>query len=232
MKSIRTFSIALIGLLLLNSCELTELDNYNGPNATIHGGVYDQETGELVQQDIINGMAIEYIEHGYDNPHTQYIVVKNDGTFRNNIMFSGDYTIQPVRGNFVPIESVEIKVEGDKIQNFNVQPYIRIRNVVIQKQDNKVVATFNLAQTVTNNVNTIGLFAHAEMNVGEPLNLVAAKININAVSNDVFQYRLEINLEANSSTLKSGKEYYFRVGALIDAPEAKYNYAPALKIAI
>lgn len=232
MKSIRTFSIAIISLFLLNSCELSELDNYDGPNATIHGGIYDLETGELVQQDVINGMQIEYVEHGFDNAQTQYMVVMNDGTYRNNLMFAAEYTIRPVRGNFVPVESKEIKVEGDIIQNFEVQPYIRVQNALIEKQENKVVATFNLDQTVTNNVNTIGLFAHEEMNVGEPLNLVSSKIDINAVSNDVFEYRLEINLEANSSSLESGKDYYFRVGALIDAPEAKYNYAPAVKITI
>lgn len=231
MKSIRTLSIAIISLFLLNSCDLSELDNYDGPNATIHGGIYDQETGELIQQDLIKGMQIEYIEHGYDNPQTQYMVVRNDGTFRNNLMFSGEYTIQPVRGNFVPIDSKEIQVEGDKVQNFEVQPYIRVKNVVIEKQDNKVVATFNLDQTVTNNVSKIGLFAHEEVNVGEPLNLVSTKTNINAVTNDVSQYRLEVNLEATRK-LKPGKDYYFRVGALIDAPEAKYNYAPAVRISL
>lgn len=232
MKSIRILSIAISALFLLNSCELSDLDNYDGPDATISGGIYDDETGELVQQDIINGMQIEYIEEGFKNPQTQYMVVKNDGTYKNNLMFSGEYTIRPVRGNFVPVESQEIRIEGKKVQNFNVQPYIRVRNAVIEKQGSKVVATFNLDQTVTNNVKTIGLFAHEEINVGDPLNILASKINLNVVTNDVYEYRLEINLDANTDKFKSGKEYYFRIGALIDAPEAKYNYAPAVRITI
>lgn len=218
--------------LVLGSCELDQLDNYDGPNATISGGIYDYQTGELVEQDIINGMQIEYVEHGFDNPQTQYMVVKNDGTYRNNLMFSGTYTIQPVRGNFVPVEAQEIEVSGDTRHDFEVQPYIRVRNVEIQKEENKIVATFNLEQTVTNPVRRIGLFAHEQVNVGEPLNLVSSVVNVNAVTNDVTRYRLEINLDAHSSQLQNGKEYYFRVGALIDAPEAKYNYAPAVRIAI
>lgn len=230
MKSIKTFSIALASLFLLGGCELNDLDNYEGPNAAINGAIYDKETGELVQQDIINGMQIEYIEHGFENPQTQYIVVKNDGTYRNNLMFAGDYTIRPVRGNFVPVEAEEIVVKGNTVKNFEVQPYIRVRNTKIEKQENKIVATFNLDQTVTNNVSRIGLFAHQEPNVGAPLNTVSSVVNLNEVTNDVTLYRLEINLEAHAGTLKAGNKYYFRVGALVDAPEAKYNYAPPVQI--
>ncbi|MCP2043579.1 DUF3823 domain-containing protein [Pontibacter sp. HSC-36F09] len=230
MKSIKTLSIALASLFLLGGCELNELDNYEGPNATINGGIYDKETGELIQQDIINGMQIEYIEHGFENPQTQYVVVKNDGTYRNNLMFAGDYTIRPVRGNFVPVEPEEIVVKGNTVKNFEVQPYIRVRNARIERQENKIVATFNLDQTVTNNVSRIGLFAHQEPNVGAPLNTVSSVVNLNEVTNDVTEYRLEINLEAHSGSLKPGNKYYFRVGALVDAPEAKYNYAPPVLI--
>ena len=44
----------------------------------------DIETGELVEQDIIDGAQIEFIEHGFENPETQYMVIKNNGTYRNN----------------------------------------------------------------------------------------------------------------------------------------------------
>jgi len=232
MKKLKTFGAALIGLFLLGSCELNELDNYDGPNATISGGIYDVDTGELLQQDIINGMQIEYVEHGFENPQIQRMIVKTDGTYRNNLMFAGTYTIQVVRGNFQPVEPEEIKVEGNTVKNFEVRPYIRIRDAVIERQDNKIVATFNLSQTVTNQVSRLGLFVHEEPNVGEPLNQLASVVNFNAVSNDVTRYSLEINLDANAAVLQSGKEYYFRVGALIDAPEAKYNYAPAVRIGI
>src|SRR5690606_17132470 len=177
-------------------------------------------------------MQIEYVEHGFENPQIQRMIVKTDGTYRNNLMFAGTYTIQVVRGNFQPVEPEEIKVEGNTVKNFEVRPYIRIRDAVIERQDNKIVATFNLSQTVTNQVSRLGLFVHEEPNVGEPLNQLASVVNFNAVSNDVTRYSLEINLDANAAVLQSGKEYYFRVGALIDAPEAKYNYAPAVRIGI
>ena len=43
---------------------------------------------------------------------------------------------------------------------------------------------------------------------------------------------LEIDLPSNITFLKPGGKYYFRVGALIDAAQAKLNYAPAVRIEI
>lgn len=59
---VKTLFIAM-SALILHSCEL---DNYDGPDATLSGRIIDKETGELVEQDIIRGTQIEFIEHGYD----------------------------------------------------------------------------------------------------------------------------------------------------------------------
>ena len=76
MKRILYLSFVSLQLALFTACGLSDIDNYEGPNATISGGLYDVETGELIQQDIIRGSQIEYIELGFKNPQTQYIVVK------------------------------------------------------------------------------------------------------------------------------------------------------------
>ncbi|WP_085537054.1 DUF3823 domain-containing protein [Massilibacteroides vaginae] len=212
------------------SCGLTDIDNYDAPNATIQGGIYDMESNELIEQDIVDGMQIEFVEQGFDNPHTQYMIVKNDGTYQNNLMFAASYTMQPVRGNFVPVEKQDITVKkGNNTVDFKVQPYIRIKNAEISKVGNKVVATFKIEQTVTNDVKQLTLFAHQEPNVGWKLHTASANQDVNTTTLGSTLYTLEIDLAANSS-LQSGKEYYFRVGALIDAPEAKYNYAPAVRL--
>ncbi len=232
MKRLKIYFSILLSAGLLSACELSDVDNYDGPNATISGGVYDKETGELVQQDIIRGAQIEYIEQGFANPENQYMVIKNDGTYANKMMFANTYSVQLVRGNFVPLEKQEVVVKGDTKLDFKVQPYIRIKNVNIVKQGNKIVATFNIQQTVSNNVIRIGLFAHAETNVGDPLNVVATRQNLNVVTSESTLYTLEINLADHPNSLKPGNAYYFRAGALIDASEAKYNYAPAIRITL
>ena len=232
MKKLIIYLAACFAIVLFNSCELAKVDNYDVPDASIYGGIYDIETGELVEQDIIRGTQIEYTENKYNNPQTQYLVVKNDGTYRNDQMFASSYTITPVRGNFVEAQKMGVEVKGETKIDFKVQPYIRIKNAKIEKVGNKIVATFNLNQTVPNTVSKIALFAHDEKNVGDPLNIVSSKMAIDSVTEETTQYTLEINLDDNSGKLKPGNEYYFRIGALINAPEAKFNYAPAVRITL
>lgn len=227
MKRIQLYAIAVSMLLGVSSCKL---DNYDAPNAALYGSILDIKTNELVEQDIINGMQIEFLEQGYESPVSQYMVIKNDGTYRNDLVFSGSYDIRPVRGNCLPVDMQRIEVKGSTKIDFKVQPYIRVQNVSIQKTGTKIVATFNLEQTVPNKVKKIGLYAHPEPVVGETIRTVAAEQQINVVSDPATVYRLEIDLPANAANLKAGKEYFFRVGALIDAAETKPNYAKAVRV--
>mgnify|MGYP000329196019 FL=1 len=158
----------MLTLFAVTSCDLLEIDNYDGPNATIEGKILDIETGELVEQDIIDGAQIEFIEHGFENPETQYMVIKNNGTYRNNVMFAGSYTMSLMRGNFVSVKDQEVVVKGNTVYDFRVQPYICIKNASIQKNGSKVVAKFRLEKTVDQEVAEVALYGHREPNVGEP----------------------------------------------------------------
>jgi hypothetical protein len=214
---------------ILSSCQL---DNYEGPTAELSGSFIDEETKELLQQDIIRGTVIKITEHGYDPVSPQYLRVKTDGTYLNRMLFANTYTVQPERGNFVAIEAQEVKIEGKTKLDFLVMPYIRVKDATIVKSGSKVIATFKLQQNVENNIKKIGLYAHPEPIVGEPIRAVATEVAVNAVVDPNQVFTLEIDLAANSSTLQAGKQYFFRVGALIDVGEAKLNYAPAVRLAI
>ena len=75
---IKDISLVLLTVIVFSSCNLLEIDNYDGPNASIEGKILDIETGELVEQDIIDGAQIEYIEHGFENQEIQYMIIKNN----------------------------------------------------------------------------------------------------------------------------------------------------------
>lgn len=225
MKTIR--SLLFILTLGLAACEK---DNYDGPDAGLSGKFIDSQTGEMVEQDIIRGTQIEIVENGYTSP--QYLVVKNDGSYANSLLFSNSYKVTPVRGNFIAVQSQEVNISGQTTLDFTVTPYIRLKDVSITKSGTKVIATFKLQQTTANNVRKIGLYAHSDSRVGEPMRLFATERDINAVTAPTTVYTLEIDLAANSSILKPGNSYYFRVGALIDVGEAKLNYVKAVKIDI
>ena len=59
MKKILT-TVAFIMPFALLSCSL---DNFDAPDAAISGGFYDDVTGELILQDIVNGTKIKYEEY-------------------------------------------------------------------------------------------------------------------------------------------------------------------------
>jgi len=228
MKKIKVI-IALCFAVVVSACEV---DNYPGPNAGLSGKFIDSDTEELIQQDINSGSVVEIREHGYDPVTPQYLRVKNDGTYSNTLLFANTYTIQPVRGNFIAVAPQDLEIKGQTTLDFRVIPYIRIKDASIVKNGTKIIATFRVEQNVTNNVRKIGLYAHADPHVGEPLRLVAAENNINSVTDPNQVYTLEIDLPSNSTQLVPGRDYFFRVGALIDVSEAKLNYASAARIGI
>ncbi|WP_214225428.1 DUF3823 domain-containing protein [Pedobacter sp. B4-66] len=222
-------AVMIITTVLLASCEL---DNYDGPNAELSGSIIDIGTKELVQQDIIRGTTLKIIEHGYDPVSPQYLRATNNGTYADKMLFANTYTIQPDQRNFVQIPEQVIKITGKTVLDFLVVPYIRVKDLSIVKNGTKVKATFKLQQNVPNNVTKIGLYASSEPIVGEPIRTVATELDVNTVVDENQVFVLEIDLAANSSLLKPGKPYFFRVGALINLPEAKFNYAAAVKLDI
>lgn len=229
MKNHRVLIVAAGLMAALSACEV---DNYPGPNAALSGSFIDIETNELILQDVIRGTMIELREHGYDPVTPQYLKVKNDGTYANTLLFANTYTVQPVRGNFIAVDPQDFEIKGNASLDFQVIPYIRIKESSIVRNGDKIVATFKLQQNVENNISKFGLYVHSDPNVGEPFRLIAVENNINAVADPDEVFSLELDIPSNSSTLVTGRHYYFRIGALIGIGEAKLNYAPVVKISI
>jgi len=230
MKVMKLYFLFIVsGLIMFGSCEL---DNYDYPDASLTGSIIDLETNELVQTDIINGTTVKIIEHGYDPVSPQYLRVKNDGTYANTLLFSNTYTVQPDQRNFWQIDEQEVKIGKNTKLDFYVIPCLRIKDVSIVKDINTVIATFSIEQTTPNAVNKIGLYAHSEPIVGEPVRLVASErvLNRQVSSDEIF--KIGINVAKNTTFFKSGESYYFRVGAVSSVPGIKFNYAPAELIEI
>ncbi len=217
------FGLSIIIFSIFQSCEL---DNYEGPNAALYGTFLDAETNEPVGMDIINGPQIQYIEHGYDPPQNQYMVIKTDGTYRNDLMFSGTYTIETINTNFVPVESFELEVKGETKHDFVVQPFIRIKDVSIQKSGNKIVANFKIHPSVEAKVRVIGLFGHPNSSVGTQLRTLANSIAIRDWVEPGTEFSLELDIPADLA----GEKLFFRVGSKIDLDPTRWNYAPPVLI--
>jgi len=228
MKSNVTFYSLIVCSLLGASCQK---DNLDGPNATFYGELRDRKTGELIPQEVSDGSRVYYIEQGWANPPVQNTVIKSDGTFKNGMMFSGDYKIIMDRGNYVPLDTLDMNIhKGENFKVFEVNPYLRILEPEIVKKDRSIIATFKLEQVTSNQVYRISLFAHAHTDVSNKLNIVNKTLDLNRSITDGETFQLSINLDEYSSTLVAGNSYYFRIGAQSQGNETKYNYAASVKI--
>ena len=129
-------------LFALTSCEI---DNYEGPDASIHGSILDEQTGELVGSDMENGNAIKVREHGFTNATDQTWYITNTGEYRNNMVFAATYDVRFENGNFYPFEVKDFVVKsGDNVYDFKVIPYIRVKSPKVEKNGNVITATFSL----------------------------------------------------------------------------------------
>jgi hypothetical protein len=243
MKKIVYSIIAVVCLFtLLQSCEK---DNFEAPAASFFGAIKDSIGGGLVETELINGSQIEVFEKGgYATPVSQKWLIKNNGEFRNNLVFANTYDINLANGNFFPyrVNDVEIK-PGQNQRDFQVVPYIRIKNCVIthDKAANKIVATFSLEAGKSRvKAKAIRLYAFTDIYVGENVKFNTTGTGFTQSFSpskiiDATTYTLSIDLAANSSLLKPGRNYYFRVGALADVSgvgTVRHNFAPYVKIAL
>lgn len=118
------------------------------------------------------------------------------------MIFSGDYKIILNRGNYVPLDTLDMKIKpGKNYQVFEVNPYLRIIEPEISVIGRKVVAKFKLEQVTSNEVYRISLFAHSHIDVSNKLNIVNRTEELNRSITDGEAFELSINLEDYTSTL-------------------------------
>lgn len=229
MKTMSNILFPVLCLMLLAACG--KLDNYEGPDASLKGVVKDTDGGALIEQDIDGGTKIIYKELGFKNPAEQQMIFKVNGEYQNKLLFAATYDIYFNESNFIKpdtLKNYEIK-KGENTLDFTVKPYIRVSEVTIVKSGTEIVADFTITPTVDNKVKEIGLFGHIDRIAGNKYALQRKTQGINAASKDT---PVKYTLRLSTSGFKSGKSYYFRVGGLIDVHNAKYNYAPSVRLGI
>lgn len=224
MKQMKLYISLLIGICIVVSCQK---DNYPGPNAKIYGGIFDSKTHQLIPQDNIYGSQIVFIELGYATPTEQYMIFMQNGSYRNDLIFSGTYSMQPRNGNFIPpaLDTITLPA-GETRLNFTAQPYIRIKNCTIQKSGANIVASFNVVQTTADNVGSIALFADKDSTqLGSIVYELSESMDINANIDSTVVQTITIDPTAHTNVFLNGRTCFFRAGAVSVANGAKYNFA-------
>lgn len=142
----------LYSAILIFSATGCELDNYEGPDASLSGRILIAGTNEQLQTEPGKGnMKIRLKEISWEGVEQEAIQwqelnMKMDGTYRNDKLFSGAYIIFPYEGPFYPIleadwETIEIK--GNTVKDFYVTPYLKAEWVELPHVVEKPVPNSN-----------------------------------------------------------------------------------------
>lgn len=243
----KILNISIITVLVSFFAVSCEIDNYEGPDATITGKFLDSVTGELVGTDITNGNTIGVYEQGWPTEAKQTWNIMNTGEYTNNLVFAANYRIEFKDCNFWPLTINDFVVKkGANTYDFTVTPYIRVKNPSITYNDaaKTVTATFNLeAGGAGVTLNEIRLFAFTDQWVGNYVKFAISTSNcykkspaqVSATIDPSTQYTLTMDVSANASLFKYTRNYYFRIGALANISgvgTVRHNYSPLTVINI
>lgn len=236
--------VAAVALMTV-SCEI---DNYEGPDATISGKFIDSASGELVGTDISNGNSIGVYELGWKTEAKQTWAVKNTGEYANNLVFASTYRLEFTDCNFYPFKVEDFVInKGANTHDFTVTPYLRIVNpsITYDGSTKTVTARFALQKGGNEvNLNEIRLFAFTDHWVGNYVKFPvtsassykrAANNGVSATINPETIYELTMDVSANADLFKYSRNYYFRIGALATVPNVgtvRHNYSPVVVLNI
>jgi hypothetical protein len=116
-----------------------EIDNYDMPDATIEGVLYDHHNQPLQVNQGSGYIRMREVSWSKQNTTVfignQTLKVQQDGTYRHTKWFSGEYRMLPYSGNFYPYDDEKldaddagelVKISGTTTRDFTVTPYLTI----------------------------------------------------------------------------------------------------------
>ena len=175
------------------SCELLQLDNFDGPNAQVTGKFLDAKTGEKMgiessvssvwdwstwsmKTTTVGSMVV--IEQGWKGNDGQQVsedqnwMVRFDGQYTNNLVFAADYKLDTKNLPCYQPENVDFTLKkGSNTVDFTVTPFCRIvvDDIHYAAATKKILATFKVElgdATKANSINTVALCANTQVFVG------------------------------------------------------------------
>ena len=244
--------MAAMAAFCMTSCEWFLLDNTEQHNATVSGKIIDAATGETVQTEINNGGSIRFVELGWKDKDGipvesfQSWTVKNNGTYRNNLVWAGDYRMETIEQNYYPLTQ-EFKLEkGDNVVDFTVTPYLRFlsHSFKYDAASKKIIATCEVQvadPTKTTTLNEVRLCCYTDCFVGYAYNnckddATAVAKNVTMDANGKATVTLEIDTQAsvNATEFKYERTHNVRLAGLATGSgvntSSRYNFTPTYSL--
>ena len=218
-KVLSIFACILTLSFAVTSCDWFELDNQDGWNASVEGVILDSETNQPIQFE--QGSTITVVEQGWEAQANQTWAVKNDGSYKNTLVFAGSYVMNTLTNNFVAeAQSFELK-KGDNTVNFKATPYVRILNPQVTMEGDKIKVTCTVKAGVSsvNNIGEVRICVSPDRFVRQSTNNVSndPASHISDVKVDGSQQLtlyVDTKLAANAYEFQYDRPHYIRIAAV------------------
>ena len=283
MKKFFNIIAVVLSVAVAASCSMFKLDNYDGPNAKVSGKLVDAETGELIGVEAAFSQEIDWAnvdwatwtfptitiskgslvvnelgwkdKEGNEVYEDQRWFVRFDGSYRNDLIFAGDYKVFFKELPCYENDQVLTLKEGENNnQDLKTLPFCRIVDpkITYDAAENKVKATFKVElgdPSKANAILNLKLCGNVQLFVGATVfNMVSAddagaKKDGFSWGDMVFpacQPGEEVSLEINGNDPKNAdlfkykQDRYFRIAAMASGngynTQQAYNFSPIYKV--
>jgi hypothetical protein len=132
--------------LLFISCEI---DNYDAPNGGLFGRIIDSETGESVPQAVPSdfGLRLRFYEADREHSLEQHFYAQTDGSFRNSRIFNCPIRLVLEQRNFLPVDTLNISINGQTQCDISVVPYLRFRIEDVATDERMITIRFSVSRS-------------------------------------------------------------------------------------
>lgn len=231
MKKYMKIIMAIVAAVGSISCEL---DNYAAPQGCIYGEILDSETMQPMPLPVesTNGVTVSLMEVGTDAKLAQSFYAKFDGSFRNALVFDGDYTVSAA-GPFAMSQTYPLSVKGETRLDMVATPYSRI-DTNVTADGKKVTVSYQVSPTddsyrVTRVYILWNIRKETDIQVG---NYATSKIDLSGAKTGSYIFNFENDNQYNQNIAKiaaNGGRVYIRVAAECNG---NVNYSKVTEIAL
>jgi hypothetical protein len=129
------FSLSVLFCLAFTACEI---DNYDAPDCTIEGTIFDHHNNPYQLNHGSELLRIRELSWAQDDETyiaNRRLKVQQDGTYRNTKIFKGTYRLLPYEGAFFPYDDVNrdnddagdlVEIKGTVKKDFVITPFLTV----------------------------------------------------------------------------------------------------------
>lgn len=226
MKTMKNTIFTLLSLAALalagSSCKP---DTYALPDGWLHGKLLTPDGGTLITEQP-GGFQIRLNEivKGEVSVLPQDFWGKADGTFNNTKIFKGSYIVQPINGAFLPVDPVEIDIDGNTEVDFEVIPNCTIE-ADVTNSGRDLVARYRITKDPSAGKISKARVLVSKWNPNVGMNHIDWEVVRELDGIDDKTVQKTTYTDTILDLFEAGVTYYVRIAALCDNQSGRYNFS-------